>query len=159
MYQTSWIMMKLWKIIPLYGWQLLNRMWITRITVFIQMAVWNDLKHTTLLSYHPAIIIIAETLIQIFSKQSMLWVQMCPINEEHAKPCHSHFSGFIKTLWSHSRGHASIRSIIVHTAQHLQYNLSRYSHITTIVWRLADTPTLRNQRNFEEPKQSPKTGY
>lgn len=104
--------MKLWKIVLLYGWQLLNRIWITQITGFIQMAVWNDLKHITLLSYHPAIIILAESLIRIFSKQSMLWVQMCLVNVQRAKPCNNHFSGFIKPLWSLHRGHVSIGPLL-----------------------------------------------
>ena len=131
--------MKLWKIVPLYGWQLLNRMWIMQTTVFIQTAVWNYLKHITLLSYHPAIIIIAESLIQIFSKQSMLWVWKCPTDEQCAKPRHNHFTGFIKPLRSLSSGHASIWPGIVRTAQHLQYNLSHYCHITTVIWSVADT--------------------
>lgn len=36
-------------------------------------------KKITLLSYHPAIIITTESLIQILTKQGMFWVQMCQI--------------------------------------------------------------------------------
>lgn len=109
-------------------WQLLNRMWITWIAVLFQMAVWNYLKHITLLSYHPAIIILVECWIQIFSKQSMSWVQVCLVNAQRAKPCNSCSIGFIKLLWSLSRWHTSIGFVIAFAAQHLPCNLSHYSH-------------------------------